>query len=103
MVKLKPHHDLAALQAKFASVDTLSITVVAALSADALGFQIEDVVEVIQQLKRSEFRKSETAHSPTNPRVWHDTYVTWFDDLNLYVKFAGEALLDVWLVSFKEV
>jgi motility quorum-sensing regulator/GCU-specific mRNA interferase toxin len=46
--------------------------------------------------------KSETAHSPPNPRRWHDTYVTPFGAWDLYLKFAGETLIDVTLASFKE-
>jgi motility quorum-sensing regulator/GCU-specific mRNA interferase toxin len=46
--------------------------------------------------------KSETAHSPPNPRRWHDTYVTPFGAWDLYLKFAGETLVDVTLASFKE-
>ena len=63
---------------------------------------LEDVVEVVQALERLDFVKSETAHNPPNPRCWHDTYVTPFDERDLYLKFAGETLIDVVLASFKE-
>jgi motility quorum-sensing regulator/GCU-specific mRNA interferase toxin len=101
-VKRKPHHDLAAVKAKFSTVETLEITRTALGSAAALGFALEDVVEVVQALDRQDFVKSETAHSPRNLRKWHDTYVTAYGDWGLYLKFAGETLLDVALVSFKE-
>jgi motility quorum-sensing regulator/GCU-specific mRNA interferase toxin len=101
-VKRRPHHDLRAVQARFASVETLEITTTALRSAGALGFALADVVEVVQALEPRDFVKSETAHSPPNPHCWHDTYVTpWFGQ-QLYLKFAGETLIDVVLTSFKE-
>ena len=102
-VKLKPHHALAAIQAKFASVETLEITGKAARDARDLGYTLEDIVGVVQALEPGDFIKSETAHSPPNSRVWHDTYQIPYDDLILYLKFAGETLIDVVLTSFKEV
>lgn len=102
-VKRRAHHDLAAVQAKFASVDTLEISGTAFRSAQALGFGLEDVVAAVQALTRSDFVKSETQHHPPNHRCWHDTYKSRQGDLYLYLKFAGETLVDVVLVSFKEV
>jgi hypothetical protein len=101
-VKRKPHHDLGAVKVKFASVETLEMTRAALRSAQAIGFVLEEVVGVVQALEREDFVKSETAHSPRNPRCWHDTYVTPFDGRDLYLKFAGETLVDVVLASFKE-
>jgi motility quorum-sensing regulator/GCU-specific mRNA interferase toxin len=102
-VKRKPHHDLAAVKAKFASVDTLEITGKAIKDAQALGYLLENIVEVVQALEPTDFVKSETAHSPPNSKVWHDTYNIPYDGLELYLKFAGETLIDVTLTSFKEV
>ncbi len=102
-IKLKPHHDLAAVQAKFAELNTLEITRAAVEGARALGYSLEDIVEAVQALERGDFIKSETAHSPPNSRVWHDTYNMPWDGRWLYLKFAGETLIDVRLTSFKEV
>lgn len=101
-VKLRPHHDLGAIKVKFGSIETLEITTTAFRSAQALGFALAEVVEVVQALEPEDFVKSETAHSPPNSRRWHDTYVTPFADGELYLKFAGETLVDVVLASFKE-
>jgi len=101
-VKRKPHHDLGAIRAKFADVDSLEITTTALRGAQAIGYSLEDVVDVVQSLEPRDFIKSETAHSPPNHRVWHDTYIIPFDDMDLYLKFAGETLVDVTLTSFKE-
>ncbi len=102
-VKLKPHHSLAAIKSKFASVGTLEITAKATRDARELGYTLEDIVTVVQALEIRDFIKSETAHSPPKSKVWHDTYRIRYDELFLYLKFAGETLIDVVLTSFKEV
>lgn len=101
-VKRKPHHDLKAIHARFAIAEDLEITTTALQSARSLGFSLKEVMEVVQALAHGDFVKSETAHHPRNPRCWHDTYVTSFDGLDLYLKFAGETLTDIALTSFKE-
>ena len=101
-VKRKPHHDLSAIKAKFVDVDSLLITATANRDAQAIGYSLEDVIDVVQALDPQDFVKSETAHSPPNHRIWHDTYVIPYDDMDLYLKFAGETLIDIVLTSFKE-
>lgn len=102
-VKRKPHHDLEAIQAKFANAESLEITSKAVRDAQAIGYSLEDIVDVVQALEAGDFVKSETAHNPSNSKVWHDTYNIPYDGLYLYLKFAGETLIDVMLTSFKEV
>lgn len=102
-VKRKPHHDLPAIQAKFADVDSLEITTKASRDAQSIGYSLEGVVDVVQALEPGDFVKSETAHHPANHRVWHDTYNIPCDGMWLYLKFAGETLIDVVLTSFKEL
>jgi motility quorum-sensing regulator/GCU-specific mRNA interferase toxin len=101
-VKRRPHHPLDGIKAKFEAVETLEITTSALRSAEALGYDLEAIVGVVQQLEPGDFVKSETAHHPRNHRVWHDSYRAPFDGYELYLKFAGETLIDVVLVSFKE-
>lgn len=101
-VKRTPHHDLALVQAKFATVDSLIIKTVALKNARSLGYDRANIVEAVQSLERGDFVKSETAHSPPNHRVWHDTYTLPWDGRWLYLKFAGETLIDIALTSFKE-
>lgn len=90
------------MQLKFGDAATLEMTSSARRSAQAIEYTDEDVIAVVQALRRSDFVKSETAHSPPNHRVWHDTYLISFDGMTLYLKFAGETLIDVTLTSFKE-
>lgn len=101
-IKRRPHHPLASVQAKFAQADTLEATRSALESARALGYSLEGIVEAVQALEAGDFVKSETAHSPPNSKVWHDTYNMPWDGKRLYLKFAGETLIDVTLTSFKE-
>jgi len=101
-VKGRPHHPLDAIKSKFATVGTLEITLSAKRGAEALGYGLEEVVDIVQQLEPGDFVKSETAHHPRDHKVWHDSYRAPFDGLELYLKFAGETLIDVSLVSFKE-
>ncbi|MCA0359029.1 MAG: type II toxin-antitoxin system MqsR family toxin [Proteobacteria bacterium] len=100
--KRNPHHALAAIQTKFATVAGLEITRVATENARALGYGLQDVVDAVQALQGGDFIKSETAHSPPNSKVWHDTYNLPWDGRVLFLKFAGETLIDLTLTSFKE-
>ena len=102
-VKRQPHHDLAAIQTKFVDAESLEITTKAVRDAQAIGYSLEDIVDVVQALEAGDFVKSETAHSPPNSKVWHDTYNIPCDGLYLYLKFAGETLIDVALTSFKQM
>ena len=101
-VKRKPHHDLGAIQARFCDAESLEITLKATRDAQAVGYSLEDVVDVVRALEPGDFLKSERAHSPLNSKVWHDSYRIPFDELWLYLKFAGETLIDIVLTSFKE-
>lgn len=101
-VKSTPHHDLAGIQAK-AEAKRLMLTWTAVRSAREIGYDENGILSAVQSLERGDFVKSETAHNPPNHRVWHDTYSLPWDGRWLYLKFAGETLIDVALTSFKEM
>lgn len=69
MVKRKPHHSLAAVQQKFASTETLEMTTSAIMSAQAIGYSRQNIVDAVQRLTGKDFAKSETAHNPPNSKV----------------------------------
>lgn len=102
MRKLKPHHDLKGIQAKFSDVDALEITRTAESTARKLGYGLQDIVDAVQDLRPSDFVSSSPAHSPPVPGVWHDTYTMRWGDHHLYIKFAGTTIIDIVLVSFKD-
>ena len=100
--KKRPTHDLRSIQAKFADVTSLEITRTAENSAKRMGYDLNDVWEAVQDLEPGDFVRSEPAHSPPVPGVWHDTYTMRWDGMHLYIKFAGTTVVDIVLTSFKE-
>ncbi len=100
--KLKPHHDLSQIQSKFENVNDLEITGTAEKNAKDLGYGLQDIVEAVQDLEPGDFVSSSPAHSPPVPGVWHDTYNMRWDGYHLYIKFAGQTIVDIVLASFKE-
>lgn len=58
MIKRRPHHDLQAVKAKFANMETLEITRTAVFAAPNLGFGLADIVDVVQALEPGDFIKN---------------------------------------------
>lgn len=100
--KRRPHHNLMLLKQKFSGPETAEVKTSAVRHAAELGHGLTEILAVVQALEVGDFVSSSTAHNPKNHRVWHDSYRAWFDGSELYLKFAGETLVDVALVSFKE-
>lgn len=63
-----------------------------------LGFDDEDVIEIIMSLVNQDLYKSMTTYSDN--KIWQDVYYKNVDDLELYIKFqiTGKAIV----ISFKE-
>ena len=51
-----------------------------------LGLTLQDVVQVVQSMKRAHFYKSMTSHA--NHRIWQDVYHVAWGALVLYVKLT---------------
>ncbi len=100
MEKRKPTYDLDAFKLTFADVDALHATGAALKGAAALGFGREDIVAVIQTMRRAQFFKSMTAYA--DHRVWQDVYHVPSDAGLLYVKFTADIVAEFLLLSFKE-
>ncbi len=64
-----------------------------------LGLTLEDVVQVVQSMKRGQFYKSMTAFE--DYRVWQDVYYVPWSDLVLYVKLTVDELGRL-ILSLKE-
>lgn len=86
MEKKKPTHDLEGFRLQFCSVAALRMTRTAQDAAWALGLSLEDVVQIVQSMKRVHFYKSMTAFAAH--RVWQDVYYVPWSDLVLYVKLT---------------
>lgn len=89
MEKLTPTYDLASIQAEFATVDGLRMTVTARNSAFALGLTLQGVVTLIQTITRPHFYKSMTSFADRT--VWQDVYHVPHEEAVLYVKFTVDA------------
>jgi motility quorum-sensing regulator/GCU-specific mRNA interferase toxin len=100
MEKLKPTYPLNQIKAAFVVAVGLSATRTASLSAKALGFQAQDLVDLIQALEPGFFVKSMT--SDADPRQWQDVYYVPWGEHKLYVKFTQTADGEMLLLSFKE-
>jgi motility quorum-sensing regulator / GCU-specific mRNA interferase toxin len=84
--KRKPTYDLASIQAEFASVEGLRMTVSARNGAFRLGLTLEGVVILVQGITRSHFYKSMTSFA--DHTIWQDVYHVPHERTLLYVKFT---------------
>jgi len=91
--------DLEDIKIIFSSKEKLRVTSTALRDARAMGFSQQDMVDAIQQLKRTDFVKSMTTHA--NHRVWQDVYNTEFNGYLLYIKFQVDEM-GHFIISFKE-
>ena len=92
-------YDLETIKLTFSSIKKLRVTGTALQGARAMGFSQQDMVDAIQQLKRTDFVKSMTTHA--DHRVWQDVYNTEFNGYLLYVKFQVDEM-GHFIISFKE-
>lgn len=99
MEKKKPTYDLEGFRLEFCSVAALRMTRTAQDCAWALGLSLEDVVQIVQSMKRVQFYKSMTAFE--DHRVWQDVYYVPWSDLVLYVKLTVDELGRL-ILSLKE-
>ena len=96
--KKKPTYDLESFQEKCAA--DLNATFVALRDAAALGFDEEDIVAVVQTMRRVHFYKSMTSYG--DAKIWQDVYHVPSDAGLLYVKFTSDTISEFLLLSFKE-
>ena len=99
MEKRTPTYDLEGFRQEFASIGALRMTRTAHDCALALGLSLDDVVQIIQSVKRAHFYKSMTAFG--NHRVWQDVYHVPWQGLTLYLKVTVDELGRL-ILSLKE-
>lgn len=100
MEKAKPTYDLKAFKETFSSVNRLAMTTTALQGARELGCTREDIVAVLQRMKREHFYKSMTSYG--DHKIWQDVYHVPWDELVIYVKFTADAVSAFRILSFKE-
>ena len=99
MEKRKPTYDLEGFRQEFSTVAGLRMTRTAQDCALDLGLSLEDVVQMVQSIKREHFFKSMTTYG--NHRIWQDVYYVPWKGLVLYVKLMVDELGRL-IVSLKE-
>jgi motility quorum-sensing regulator/GCU-specific mRNA interferase toxin len=92
-------YDLEAIKQALSAVKKLRMTATALSGARSMGFAQQDIVDAIQQLKRSDFVKSMTTHA--DHRIWQDVYNTEYNEYFLYIKFQVDEM-GHFVISFKE-
>lgn len=92
-------YDLEAIKLTFSLIKKLRVTNTALQGARAMGFSQQNIVDAIQQLKRTDFVKSITTHA--DHRIWQDVYNTEFNGYLLYIKFQVDEM-GHFIISFKE-
>jgi motility quorum-sensing regulator/GCU-specific mRNA interferase toxin len=98
--KKAPHHDLEAIKSAFSKGNGL-FTWVATEDAATLGYGTEEIVAIIQTMKKDQLFKSMTSHY--DEKIWQDVYHVPHVGGTLYVKFTDNAsLTEFTLLSFKE-
>lgn len=97
MEKLKPTHNLEAFKRAFALHQAMTVT--ARRSASELGFEIDDVVNVVLAMTGADFVKSMTSYN--DHKRWQDVYVVQRKAISLYLKITDQIVTEFIVVSFK--
>ncbi len=99
MDKRKATFDLEGFRQEFCTTRALRMTRTAQNACFALGLSLQDVVAVVQSMKRSHFYKSMTSHDDHS--VWQDVYHVPWGGFVLYVKLTVDSLGRL-ILSLKE-
>jgi len=95
MEKFNPSYNLS----EFKQSD-FRITRTAQKSAEDLGFELENIREVVSTMELKHFYKSMTSYA--NHKIWQDVYHVPYENMILYVKFTQNVISEFTLLSFKE-
>lgn len=95
MEKFNPTYDLE----EFKNSD-FEVTRTAQKGAENLGFERNDIYQVVSTMEKKHFYKSMTSYA--NHKIWQDVYHVPYGDLVIYVKFTQNVISEFTLLSFKE-
>jgi motility quorum-sensing regulator / GCU-specific mRNA interferase toxin len=98
MEKRKPHCPLSAVHALIEQ-GNVRATGTALSGAAAMGFEFDDMLNVIRTLTMKDFYKSMTTHA--DHRIWQDVYQPSTEAGDVYLKLT--VIDDVLIISFKEL
>jgi motility quorum-sensing regulator/GCU-specific mRNA interferase toxin len=101
MEKRKPSFDLYRFKEVASNVTTLDLTGTALASARSIGFDVDDIAELVKTMNRSMFYKSMTSYA--DHTLWQDVYhVPSNDGRTIYFKFTSNVITEFTVLSFKE-
>ena len=95
MEKFNPSYNLS----EFKQSD-FRITRTAQRNAEDLGFELENIREVVSIMELKHFYKSMTSYA--NHKIWQDVYHVPYENMIIYVKFTQNVISEFTLLSFKE-
>ncbi len=72
MEKRKPHYDLSAVQSSIRLRGADAFTATALIGAQAMGLEVDQAIEVVCSMGRSDFYKSMTTYASS--QIWQDVY-----------------------------
>lgn len=98
MKKRKPHVPLPVIKS-LASEGRVRATVSAIASAYSMGFDFDEMVNLVMMLNSSDFYKSMTTHS--DHKVWQEVYRPMTEVGQIYLKLM--VVDDLLIISFKEL
>lgn len=98
MEKRSPHCKLPAVKALI-EAGHVRTTMSALAGAAAMGFGVDEIVEVVMALTAKDFYKSMTTHA--DHTIWQDVYRPATKAGEVYLKLT--VIDDVLIVSFKEL
>jgi hypothetical protein len=84
--KLKPSHSLSAIKAAALSGTEFNLRQTPIDDANELGFSVEDMLEVVDALDKSNFKK--TMKSTDFPDETIDVYNIFWEGFDLYLEFS---------------
>ena len=98
MEKRTPHCKLSVVQA-LVQAEKVRFTVTAIEGGVAMGFDVPGMLQVVKELRTSDFYKSMTTHA--DHTVWQDVYRPATPAGDVYLKLT--VIEEVLVVSFKEM
>ena len=100
MEKYTPHYDLALIKADVRRLGRKAFTRTAEECGEAIGFGIEEMQDVVYELRNWMLYKSMTTYG--DHRVWQDVYHTHSKGREIYIKVTYRVDGRPPVISFKE-
>ncbi|WP_454564774.1 type II toxin-antitoxin system MqsR family toxin [Pseudomonas sp. AIG] len=100
MEKNTPHYELAVIKAEVRRLGQKAFTKASVKSAEKLGFNLSEMLEIVFELQTRMLYKSMTTYD--DHRIWQDVYHINSRDQEIYVKVTYRPGGSPPVISFKE-